>query len=257
MQCRITTVGYSFFVVIFLSIDVACAQLPSTPSGTENHFVVPFSESQSIQNRFKLIRSDDGILQGYEWNDSFPVIQAISESFDFRLVSHNNHAPQCDDDLAGKFQCSSAADSSDTVRWSTTEVQFQYGELIYFGVGLQDPDRAVKIARRRWPKVRLPSVRGCEASVTALPAIWADIDVAGPGHSSSALPPDEQSALGLLRAIPVPPSYIVHTGGGYHVYWVFHEPWVLETSADREQAGVPQRLPERRRLRTSPTYLGL
>ncbi|MEM7357365.1 MAG: hypothetical protein AAF657_41505, partial [Acidobacteriota bacterium] len=107
---------------------------------------------------------------------------------------------------------------------------------VYFGVALQDPQAALAITRRRWPRVRMPSVRGSEESAVALPAIWADIDLAGPGHAQGALPPDRDAAFELLEAIPVPASIIVHTGGGFHVYWLLRELWLLENEAERQEA---------------------
>ena len=107
---------------------------------------------------------------------------------------------------------------------------------VYFGVALQDRDRALAIARRRRPRIGKAAVRGSEASATALPALWADLDVAGPGHSSQRLPPDRAAALGLLVAVPVPPSIIVDSGGGLHVYWLLREPLTLASGADRRGA---------------------
>ena len=107
---------------------------------------------------------------------------------------------------------------------------------VYFGVALQDRDRALAIARRRRPRIGKCSVRGSEASATLLPALWADLDVAGPGHSSDRLPPDREAALRLLETIPRPPSIIVDSGGGLHVYWLLREPLILVTDADRQAA---------------------
>ncbi len=107
---------------------------------------------------------------------------------------------------------------------------------VYFGVALHDLDAAVRVARRRRPRVQKGSVRGTKESVSALPAVWADVDVAGDTHASGVLPPDRAAALNLLEAVPQPPSIVVWTGGGFHVYWLLREPWVLETPAEREQA---------------------
>ncbi len=109
-------------------------------------------------------------------------------------------------------------------------------EHVYFGVALQDGDRALEIARAKRPKATLRNVRGCEKSAVALPAIYADLDVAGPGHSSDLLPPDRDAALALLDAVPHRPSIIVRTGGGFHVYWLFKELWILDSEAERAAA---------------------
>ncbi len=114
--------------------------------------------------------------------------------------------------------------------------QFRPSRDVHFGVALHDLDEAIQIARKRRPRARKGSVRGCRESVSLLPAIWADIDVSGDHHSSGTLPPDRTAALKLLEAVPQPPSIVVWTGGGFHVYWLLREPWVLETPEERDDA---------------------
>jgi hypothetical protein len=69
----------------------------------------------------------------------------------------------------------------------------------YFAVGLRKPGLS------RWK-------RGGAAEVVALPAFYTDIDD----------PTD--TALMKLRGARLPPSLIVHSGGGYHAYWLLDEP---------------------------------
>jgi hypothetical protein len=69
----------------------------------------------------------------------------------------------------------------------------------YFAVGLRKPGLS------RWK-------RGGAAEVVALPAFYTDIDD----------PTD--AALIQLRGARLPPSVIVHSGGGYHAYWLLDEP---------------------------------
>jgi hypothetical protein len=69
----------------------------------------------------------------------------------------------------------------------------------YFAVGLRKPGLT------RWK-------RGGMTEVVALPAFYTDIDD----------PTD--AALIKLRGTRLPPSVIVHSGGGYHAYWLLDEP---------------------------------
>ncbi len=89
---------------------------------------------------------------------------------------------------------------------------------VYFGVALQDPDKALAIARLRNPKAQLASARGSAESAASIPGLWVDIDVRADIHSSQKLPPDPEAAISLLKAFPLAPSLIVHTGYGFHVY---------------------------------------
>ena len=107
---------------------------------------------------------------------------------------------------------------------------------VYFGVALQDQKKAIAIARQRRPRASKTSSRGSEPSATLLPALWADLDIAGPGHRRNDLPPDRDAALGLLAAVSQQPSILVDTGGGYHAYWLLRRPLLLATEADRNAA---------------------
>jgi len=69
----------------------------------------------------------------------------------------------------------------------------------YLAVGLRKPGLS------RWK-------RGGAAEVVALPAFYADIDDSTP------------ATLMKLRGARLPPSVIVHSGGGYHAYWLLDEP---------------------------------
>jgi len=80
------------------------------------------------------------------------------------------------------------------------------------------------------------SGRGAEDGVCAIPAVWADIDIAGLAHSSKDLPSSEQDALALIDAVGLRPSIVVRSGFGLQVYWRFKEPWRLESTAERAAA---------------------
>lgn len=82
---------------------------------------------------------------------------------------------------------------------------------------------------------------GSAADVTALPALWADLDwktYAG----------GREEARDALLRFPLPPHIIVRSGHGYHAYWRLREPWTLETAHERHEGG--------RLLRRLAQYLG-
>jgi len=77
--------------------------------------------------------------------------------------------------------------------------------------------------------------RGKEAGVVSVPGVWADIDIGGAAHKAKDLPASEAEALSLVEAVGLPPSVIVRSGFGLQVYWLFREPFVIETEAERQE----------------------
>jgi putative DNA primase/helicase len=77
--------------------------------------------------------------------------------------------------------------------------------------------------------------RGKEDGVVSVPGLWADIDIGSAAHKSKTLPPDEASALSLVDAVGLAPSLIVRSGFGLQVYWLFREPFLLETDTERRE----------------------
>jgi hypothetical protein len=80
--------------------------------------------------------------------------------------------------------------------------------------------------------------RGTADGVCAIPGLWLDLDIAGPGHKATNRPPDADAAWQLIHAaVPLPPSYVVGSGGGLHCYWLLHEPWTFDNDGERQHAG--------------------
>ncbi|MFG2984941.1 hypothetical protein ACGFYQ_27405 [Streptomyces sp. NPDC048258] len=69
--------------------------------------------------------------------------------------------------------------------------------------------------------------RGVEADTAEVVTLWADIDIAGPGHKTGEpLPPDLTSALKVVDALPEP-TLVVHSGGGIYPLWLLETPLVV------------------------------
>lgn len=88
--------------------------------------------------------------------------------------------------------------------------------------------------------------RGSTSDSVALPALWLDMDIAGPGHKPIKptprqpkplpLPPDEDTCQEILSASGVPePTCWVHSGGGLYPWWFFREPVKLLGTDEIEQ----------------------
>jgi P4 family phage/plasmid primase-like protien len=75
---------------------------------------------------------------------------------------------------------------------------------------------------------RLGISKGDRANAMECPALWADIDLAKLGLDSS-------QVLAALASCPMPPSIIVHSGGGLHAYWLLKEAACVELGQDDAQ----------------------
>lgn len=90
-----------------------------------------------------------------------------------------------------------------------------------------------------------PSARGKRAGAdwsASFPGLWADIDIAGPGHKHTAnhpslpgynprkavqfpLPENEEAARGIVFEAGMPqPSLWIHSGGGLYPWWLLEDP---------------------------------
>jgi putative DNA primase/helicase len=76
--------------------------------------------------------------------------------------------------------------------------------------------------------------RGSAADSAALPALWGDIDIAGPGHADAGkLPPDETTGRKLVPAAGLPePTLWVHSGGGLYPMWLLDTPHTIADPGD-------------------------
>lgn len=76
---------------------------------------------------------------------------------------------------------------------------------------------------------RLPYGRGGDADCAALPGLWLDVDIAGPGHRGGhTLPPDVDAAKTLIMRFAEQPTVVVHSGGGLQAWWLFREPMPVD-----------------------------
>lgn len=72
------------------------------------------------------------------------------------------------------------------------------------------------------------AARGGVADSLALPALWADLDIAGPGHKDQNLPPDWTAAEAIIRAAQLPAATLwIDSGHGAYPIWLLDEPHVL------------------------------
>ncbi|KGK90342.1 hypothetical protein DP73_06740 [Desulfosporosinus sp. HMP52] len=80
----------------------------------------------------------------------------------------------------------------------------------------------------------LKAGRGKVEDVIALPGVWLDIDITHDAHKASHYPTSVDEAMEILKEFPLAPTVTIFSGYGLHVYWLFKELWMLESSKERE-----------------------
>ncbi len=107
---------------------------------------------------------------------------------------------------------------------------------VYFTACLHD--RAAAIAHKGYKRAGAEGtwVRGTAQTATGLVALWCDLDVAAGSHDGSKSLPPTDHALGVMAALPLQPSAVVWTGGGYHLWWFLREPVMLASPSERAKA---------------------
>jgi|GEM_PF-357246 putative DNA primase/helicase len=69
---------------------------------------------------------------------------------------------------------------------------------------------------------------GKKVNVKYLSAFHVDLDYGDEGHRKTSKHSSYESALNAIHQLPLRPTIIVHTGGGFHAYWVLKNPLRVE-----------------------------
>jgi hypothetical protein len=95
------------------------------------------------------------------------------------------------------------------------------GSDIYMGIGLSKADHG-------------PYHRAASGEITGLTGMTADIDIKSKAHPGNH-PLTIEEALTVVPPY-MPPSLVLGTGNGIQVWWLFKEPFLIETEEDRNRA---------------------
>jgi len=111
------------------------------------------------------------------------------------------------------------------------------GEEVYFGTSLQNKAAAIERATKEGEPPRPESrVRGHASTAVGIPGFWLDLDWVDPAHKKENYPPNKAQCLRLVAELPAPPTLILDTGGGLHLWWLFNEFWHFLDDPDRVRA---------------------
>lgn len=118
---------------------------------------------------------------------------------------------------------------------------------IWMGVGLS-PD--IFMSKQLEAQAKVTGVtppwtdRRCPSSkVACIPGLWLDLDIASDNidiHKRANYPPSVEAALQFMEdTIPLPPTWVIHSGHGLQCWWVFKEPeYLFDADARKEMANL-------------------
>lgn len=150
---------------------------------------------------------EDRVIAGQFLNALFPP-----ESFEAGMLSIWSMPSK-----ATRFHTSTASAADDAFERS------QRGDESYFGLSLVN-------------KAYKGGGRGKLGAMTAIGALWADVDIADMVHKQFNLPPDFKAATALVNEAGLPPSVIVDSGHGMHAYWLLTEAFAFAGDEERGRA---------------------
>lgn len=78
--------------------------------------------------------------------------------------------------------------------------------------------------------------RGGKNDLVGIPGLWADVDIYNKfSHKSDNLPPDSETAFKLIDQLNLPPTLVVDSGYGFHLWWLFRDPVWFKSSNDLDR----------------------
>ncbi|MDR3595055.1 DUF927 domain-containing protein [Clostridium sp.] len=107
---------------------------------------------------------------------------------------------------------------------------------IFFNVLPQDMEEAIALWREKNKEsTKKYYGRGFKETTLCIPGLWLDIDYKDSNHAKENLPTKEE-AIRFVKSLPIKPTYIVESGHGFHVYYLFKEMWMFRDNIDRDKA---------------------
>ncbi|TAJ20856.1 MAG: hypothetical protein EPO65_02690, partial [Dehalococcoidia bacterium] len=83
--------------------------------------------------------------------------------------------------------------------------------------------------------------RGTGSQVRAIAGFAIDVDCRGGAHAQQQLPTNDE-AIELLRSAPLPPHYVLQSGGGLYGWLLFEQPFLIANGEARRRAEALSKL---------------
>ena len=76
--------------------------------------------------------------------------------------------------------------------------------------------------------------RGESTDISEVVGLYMDYDIKGQAHAEERLPETVEELRVFIHHLPIKPSIIVTSGNGMHCYWLFEEPFQIESEDDHD-----------------------
>lgn len=125
--------------------------------------------------------------------------------------------------------------------WSGRTFDLQDNEALDTAIGYVkelDNENRQGIYLRMTTIPQVAEGRGKDEDSISFPGLWADIDLAGPGHKTDKpLPGTREDAENIVREAGLPdPTLWVHSGGGLYPYWLLRQPYNINQDQHKVRA---------------------
>ena len=81
-----------------------------------------------------------------------------------------------------------------------------------------------------------PHLRGKAQDSVGIWGLWLDVDMRSPYRKRRDLPSNVNESLMLIDDSPFPPTLIISSGYGLQPWWLFKEPWIFNSQAEKLEA---------------------
>lgn len=95
------------------------------------------------------------------------------------------------------------------------------------------PDQYIGVGLLPKPLTRSP--RPFESEVCGIFGLWLDVDVMSP-DAHKVYPETKAEAMALIQSLALQPSIVVDSGGGFQAWYLFRDPWIFHSDAERAAA---------------------
>lgn len=141
-------------------------------------------------------------------------------------------------DFIDKLYRKSIPESSQILIWTLPDkksywVDDDAGKILTLAEQLVKETKDVYIGVGLAPSGLKGTQRARIDQINAIPAFWLDIDFKDPVHVKKNLPSEIEAKIFIRDEVHPSPTFIIHTGHGYHLWWALDKPYLITNNDHR------------------------